>query len=88
MNVTLDDWKNGWFGVELGLAPEEIDALVAHLLKLKADSDQHFHITSKHDGPGGIGSIEVFVDPAAFPGNMRLSSMALAPGEDTSRHDV
>jgi hypothetical protein len=82
VNVTLADWKNGWFGVGLGLAPGEIDALVAHLLKLKTDSGQHFHITGKHEGAGGIGDIEVFVDLDAFPGNMSLSSMALGAGED------
>jgi hypothetical protein len=88
MNTTLEDWKNGWFGVGLGLAPAEIDALIAHLQQLKADPEQHFHITSEHKGSGGIGDIEVFVDPDAVPGNMRLSSLALAPGEDLPGHAV
>lgn len=86
MNVTLEDWKNGWFGVGLGLAPAEVDAFIAHLQKLKADPEQHFHITREHKGAGGVGDIEVFVDPAAVAGNMRLSSLALVPGEDPSDH--
>ncbi|MDB5860522.1 MAG: hypothetical protein JWQ76_4211 [Ramlibacter sp.] len=88
MNATLDDWKNGWFGVGLGLAPAEVDALIAHLQRLKADPEQHFHIASEYKGNGGIGDIEVFVDPTAVPGNMRLSSLALKPGEDIPGHAV
>jgi hypothetical protein len=68
MNATLDDWKNGWFGLGLGLAPAEVDALIAHLQRLKADPDQHFHIASEYKGNGGIGDIEVFIDSAATPG--------------------
>jgi hypothetical protein len=88
VNVTLNDWKNGWFGLGLGLAPAEVDALIARLHRLKADPEQHFHITSEHNGTGGVGDIEIFVDRAALPGNMRLSSLALAPGEDRPGHVV
>ena len=27
MRATLEDWRNGWFGVDLGLTIEDIDDL-------------------------------------------------------------
>jgi hypothetical protein len=46
MHTKLEDWKNGWFGVELGIALDEIDSLISQLSMLKTDHDQHFHIGS------------------------------------------
>jgi len=86
MQAKLEDWKNGWFGLSLGLAAEEIDALIAKLQLLRADPEQHFHISSDYAGPGGLGDIEVYVEPEGCPGNMRLMSVALKPGEDVPGH--
>lgn len=83
MHTKVEDWKNGWFGVELGLAPDEIDQLIDRLAMLKTDHAQHFHITSDYKAAGGLGDIMVYVQSPDQPSNMeRLSSRALAPGED------
>lgn len=88
MKAKLDDWKNGWFGLSLGLSAQEIDALIAKLQQLRADPDQHFHVSSDYAEPGGLGDIEVYVDPQGTPGNMRLTSVACKPGEDVPGHAV
>lgn len=82
MRVDLDDWKNGWFGIGLAIAPSEIDRLISLLQELKADPDQHFHISSDYKGAGGVGDIEVFVKPDETPDNLFLSSTALNPGDE------
>jgi hypothetical protein len=82
MRVTLDNWNNGWFGVQLGISLAEIDQVVALLQKLKADPQQHFHIGSDYKASGGVGDIEVFVTSPTEPHNMSLSSTALGPGDE------
>jgi hypothetical protein len=82
MRVDLEDWKNGWFGIGLAIAPSEIDRLVSLLEELKGDPDQHFHISSDYKGAGGIGDIEVFVKTDEMPDNLFLSSTALEPGDE------
>ena len=83
MHTKLGDWKNGWFGVELGIAPDEIDALIAQLSMLKKDHEQHFHISSDYKEAGGVADITVYVQSPDQPSNMEsVSSRALAPGED------
>jgi hypothetical protein len=82
MYTKLEDWKNGWFGVELGILPDEIDSLIGQLQLLKTDHDQHFHISSDYKGSGGLGDIMVYVQSPEEKSNMeRASSRALAPGE-------
>jgi hypothetical protein len=86
MHTKLEDWKNGWFGVELGISPEEIDPLIAQLRMLKEDYDQHFHISSDYKAAGGVGDITVYVQSPDQPSNMEsVSRRALAPGEDIDR---
>jgi hypothetical protein len=82
MRVSLEDWKNGWFGIELSIAAPEIDRLISLLQELKADPEQHFHISSDYKGIGGVGDIEVFVKPDDAPDNLFLSSPALQPGDE------
>ena len=87
MHTKLEDWKNGWFGVELGVCPDEIDSIIERLQMLKKDHDQHFHISSDYKGSGGIGDITVYVQPADRVSNMETaSSRALAPGEKIEPH--
>jgi hypothetical protein len=52
------------------------------LQELKADPEQHFHISSDYKGTGGVGDIEVFVKPDDSPDNLFLSSTALQPGDE------
>jgi hypothetical protein len=82
MRVSLEDWKNGWFGIELAIAAPEIDLLISLLQELKADPDQHFHISSDYRSPGGVGDIQVFVKPDDATDNLFLSSAALQPGDE------
>ena len=82
MRATLEDWKNGWFGIELAISPPEIDRLITLLQELKADPEQHFHISSDYKDSGGIGDIEVFIKSDTEPNNLFLSSIALEPGDE------
>ena len=80
MHTKLEDWKNGWFGLELGILPEEIDSLIGQLQMLKTDHDQHFHISSDYKELGGLGDIIVYVQSPEEKTNMeRVSSRALPP---------
>ena len=88
MHSKLDDWKNGWFGVQLGLKREEIDRVIALLQMLKEEPDQHFHLSSDYKGNGGLGDIEVFVQPADQISNMESPGKALAPGEHVDEKDT
>jgi hypothetical protein len=80
MHAKLEDWKNGWFGVELGLSPDEIDPLIKLLQMLKSEPDQHFHLGSDYSGSGGLGDITFYVQTPDEPNNMVTFGKALAPG--------
>ena len=82
MHAKLNDWKNGWFGVELGIRRGEIDRLIALLQKIKADPDQHFHLSSDYRGEGGLGDLEIHIQPEDVMSNLAGSGLALAPGEE------
>ena len=83
MHTKLEDWKNGWFGVELGILPDEIDSLIGQLQMLKTGHDQHFHISSDYKGAGGVGDIMIYVQSPDQVSNMeRVSSRALVSGEE------
>ena len=79
MHAEIQDWNNGWYGVSLGLSTAEIDRLIALLTKLRADPEQHFHISSDYEGAGGLGDIEIYVAPAGTANNLQLSGLAVAP---------
>ena len=61
MHTSLEDWRNGWYGVYLGISPEEIDGLIERLEMLKTEPDQHFHLSSTYQGEGGLGDITIYV---------------------------
>jgi hypothetical protein len=82
MRVELNDWKNGWSGVEIALSAGEIDILIERLTMLKNDPDQHFHISSDYKVPGGIGDIEVFIRQPDQAENMYIGGKALLPGDE------
>ena len=82
MRTRLADWQNGWFGVELALSPEEIEALIGRLRMLQQEPDQHFHLTSTYQESGGLGDLMVYVQDPSEQSNMEpIGSKALAPGE-------
>jgi hypothetical protein len=82
MNVELEDWKNGWSGISIGIAKEEIERLIELLQMLKTDPEQHFHISSDYKGNGGVGDIEIYVKTSEQKHNMSLSGQALGAGEE------
>lgn len=81
MHSKLDDWNNGWFGLQLALKRDEIDRVIELLQMLKDEPDQHFHLSSDYKGKGGLGDIEIFVQPQDQVSNMELLGRARAPGE-------
>ena len=82
MHSKLEDWKNGWFGLELGISKIEIDELVRLLTMLKRDDQQHFHLSSDYKGGGGVGDITVYVKTPDESDNMEIMGRALGPGEE------
>ena len=82
MRVDVEDWKNGWMGVDIGLSRAEIDALIARLQMLKAEPDQHFHISTDYKGAAGIGEITLYVKETDQVDNMWVGGKALAPGDE------
>ena len=89
MHTALEDWKNGWYGVHLGISADEIDILIERLRMLKAEPEQHFHLSSTYQGSGGLGDITVYVQDPSEPSNMEpIGSRALAPGETIPAPDA
>jgi hypothetical protein len=79
MHARTEQWKSGWFGVELGFSPQEIDRLIELLQMLKKDADQHFHVRSDYKGSAGVGDIMFYVQSADETNNMLISGKAIAP---------
>ena len=88
MHAQLDDWKNGWAGVQLGIHPSEIDALIKSLLMIRDDPRQHLHLSSDYQGSGGLGDLEIYALPDDSPHNLFLGGRALLPGESVEIRDA
>lgn len=88
MHVKIEDWKNGWSGISVGIDPDEIDRFIELLKMIKDDREQHFHISSDYKGAGGVGDIEIFIRGEREEHNMILSGRALEPGETLSDSEV
>jgi hypothetical protein len=82
MRSQLNDWKNGWFGLELAMSPEEIEGLIVLLQDLLADPDQHFHISSEYEGTSGLGDILLSVKTPEEPDDIYIFSKSMLPGEE------
>jgi len=80
MHADIEDWENGWYGIGIGLEPEEIDTLIDLLNIIKNDHEQHFHLSSEYEGEGGVGDIEIYVKDQKKKNNMSLLGKALGPG--------
>ncbi|MCC6140397.1 MAG: hypothetical protein IT389_07255 [Nitrospira sp.] len=81
MHVKIEDWKNGWSGISVGIDPDEINRFIELLKMIRENPEQHFHVSSDYKGTGGVGDIEVFIRGENEEHNMSLSGRALAPGE-------
>jgi hypothetical protein len=82
MHSSIEDWKNGWFGVDLALTSQEVDRLIELLQMLKTNPDQHFHMASDYKDAGGVGEITMYLKTAEQKHNIYLSGLALAPGNE------
>ena len=82
MHVAIEDWKNGWSGISVGIDPDEIDRLIELLKMIKEDPDQHFHISSDYKGIGGVGDIEISIRSENEKHNMNLLGRAFPPGDN------
>jgi len=78
MYVELDDFKTGWYGLNISLRSDEIDVIIEHLINLKKDNSQHFHISSDYEGDGGVGDIEINVKENGQD-NMSIVGFAIPP---------
>jgi len=84
MIVEIEDFKTGWFGIGIGLKSDEIDQLIELLKMIKADPEQHFHISSPdYTGDGGVGDIEIYIQNESQKDNVTFFGKALAPGDKT-----
>ena len=59
MQVKLEDFATGWFGLEIGLSDREIAQLIDKLNTLRS-SKGHFHARSDFSGTPGVGDIEFY----------------------------
>ena len=80
MRAFLEDWDNGWLGMEVSLTTADIDRLIALLQVIRADPDQHFHASSDYVGTGGVGQITFCIQQSDEADNLSLGGRALATG--------
>jgi hypothetical protein len=88
MRAEIEDWKNGWFGIELGIGAEELNRFIELLRMLEREPDQHFHIFSDYKGADEIGSIRISFLPTGVESDMHLTSRSYAPGDIIDKMDL
>jgi hypothetical protein len=71
MLAKLEDFKTGWFGLEVGLTDDDITALIERLTTLRKHKG-HFHARSNFSGQGGIGDIEFYWADPSIPSGLVL----------------
>jgi hypothetical protein len=71
MKVEIEDFKTGWYGINLGLKTSQIDDLIKGLESLKK-TKSHFHYRSDFSGEGGVGDIEFYWADDNEKDNMKL----------------
>ncbi len=79
MRIELEDFGTGWYQLHVALKEQDIDSLVAQLLMLKDNKDQHFHASSDYEGEGGIGDIEFYVQSADEQDNLMITGPSVSP---------
>jgi len=78
MYVEIEDFKTGWYGINISIRKNEIDILIDQLNQLKKDKQQHFHISNDYEGEGGVGDIEFNIQDDGID-NMSVSGFAISP---------
>lgn len=69
MNVALEDFKTGWFGIQVGLTDSDITLLIERLQELR-QNHSHFHFRRDDlTGATGVADVELYWTGKA-PANM------------------
>jgi hypothetical protein len=71
MNITIEDFRTGWFGLGIGITDADIEQLIKRLQWLR-ESRSHFHFRSGFQGEGGVADVEVFWTDEIKPQNMTI----------------
>jgi hypothetical protein len=71
MQVSIEDFKTGWYGVQIGISESEIPLLINRLKTLQ-ETQGHFHFRSNYEGKGGVGDIEIYWVEKQTPKNMAI----------------
>ena len=71
MQVKLDDFNTGWFGLAVGLTDDDIASLIEKLGTLR-EHRGHFHARSDFSGESGVGDIEFYWAEPSAPANLVL----------------
>ena len=60
MNVSIEDFKTGWFGIQVGLTDSDITLLIERLQSLQQQRN-HFHFRRDDFTPAsGISDVELY----------------------------
>lgn len=79
MRIELDDLKNGWYEMFIGVTENDIDQIINMLTLLKKEHDQHFHILNKYEEEPGICDIEIYYQDGEEEDNMMISGPPITP---------
>ncbi|QIF04095.1 hypothetical protein [Roseimicrobium sp. ORNL1] len=71
MNAEIEDFKTGWFGVQIGITDAEIPILIERLRRLQQTRD-HFHLRSDFTGSGGVGDVEFYWEDSQSPQTLSI----------------
>jgi hypothetical protein len=81
MKLTLDQAQAGWYEVSIGLSSEEVARLIALLVRIRDDPDQHFHLSHQDGSHGGPGQVTFYSSSPEDEPNGVLLGEALVPGD-------
>ena len=85
MRIEVESSTDRWVGLALVFAPDDLDRVIANLVVMKSNPDQHFHVTTT-GSEGPFVDLEICVDAAQSP-NATLLGFAIAPDSDPGRED-
>jgi hypothetical protein len=80
MNIQIEDFNTGWFGISMGIKKPELDVLIQGLENLKQGGDYHFHIRNSFKGKGGVADVELYIEDENATDNSVIDlSPAISP---------
>lgn len=81
MRASIENLKNGWYDLSIGLKREDIKKLIELLNSLlNGEEGQHFHLGSDYNsGEGGVGDIEIYLDEDNAPHSLSFTGFAIPP---------